>query len=129
MRGWWRRGAFIPPVPPLGFRWGTRDAGPTGDRGRRPSRSPIAASSTVAGPPFRGRREGSGADVFETSLGGPGGVSSRAAAAELELQQPSPRGLIVRGSELPFSGGCGCQAGEIPAWTLIFQGFLATIAH
>jgi hypothetical protein len=55
-------------------------------------------------------------------------VSGGASATELELQQPLPRGFIIRASELPFSGGFGCQPGEIPAWTGIFESFADDIA-
>ena len=36
--------------------------------------------------------------------------------------------MVARRCELPFSGGFGCQAGEILAWTWIFEGFVDDIA-
>src|SRR6266404_1316965 len=47
-------------------------ARPTGGGRSSPSRSPIAASSIAAGPPFRGPRERNAADGVDTFLGGPG---------------------------------------------------------
>src|SRR5258708_29871568 len=110
----------------MGLRRGTRGARPIGARFKSPSRSPIAASLIVAGLPFRGRRERR--RRIETALVCPGGVSGRAASRELEAQQPPARVLIVRGSELPFSGRLGRQAGEILAWTGIFESFVDDIA-
>ena len=50
-----------------------------------------------------------------------GGVSGRAAASELEPQQPVSRVLGVCRNEPPFSSGFFCQTGEIPAWPGVFQ--------
>src|SRR5437764_392321 len=58
-----------------------------------------------------------------------GSVSAGAAASKLESQQPLSRIVIAGRSKLPFSGGSGCQAGEIPAWAGSLQGLLNHIAR
>jgi hypothetical protein len=56
-------------------------------------------------------------------------VYGEAAPIELEAQQPHSRASLICRSELPFSGGIACQAGEIPAWPGIFQEFADDIAR
>src|ERR1700722_8401632 len=51
-----------------------------------------------------------------------------AAASELEPQTPRSRRRVLCGDELPFSRGFGCQAGEIPARSALFQGSADDVA-